>query len=397
MNVLLGLSMSRIVVSLVAMVAVAGAAQFLVGGPFFRHAPSAEVEKAGGTADAALPMVSKQVPAALDRGTSPLTAAERQANDLAALLGPSPAPAADDGVPAFDVVTIDPNGEAVIAGRATPGATVELLRNGEPHARVVADPSGQFAMTPHPLPGGTYDLTLRVRRPDGSEVTSKQSVAVALESAKDRPTVALMTPDKPTVVLSKPADAAETVRVDAVDIGPGGKLSISGHARPGATVRLYLNDSFVAAATAGADGRLAITINEGAAPGNYRVRLDEMAASSGTVRARAEVPFDVPETTTGAVPAQTPAPSGPELAAAGPPQLAAAPTTVPSDGGSPSAVVVPKIATVAVSRGDSLWHISRRALGVGERYAVIFRANRKQIRDPNLIYPGQVFVVPARR
>src|SRR5262249_37232542 len=152
-------------------------------------------------------------------------------------------PAADDGAPAFDVVTIEPNGAAVIAGRATPGATVELLRNGEPHDRVIADQSVQFAMTPHPLPGGTYDLTLRVRRPDGREVTSKQRVAVALESAKDRRTVALMTPDKPTVVLSKPADsfAAEAVRVYAVDIGPGGKLSVSGHARPGGTVRLYLN------------------------------------------------------------------------------------------------------------------------------------------------------------
>ena len=36
-----------------------------------------------------------------------------------------------DGVPAFDVARIEPTGEAVIAGRAMPGATVELLRNGE--------------------------------------------------------------------------------------------------------------------------------------------------------------------------------------------------------------------------------------------------------------------------
>jgi hypothetical protein len=86
------------------------------------------------------------------------------------------------------------------------------------------------------------------------------------------------------------------VVVEAVEIEPGGKFHVSGRARPGAAMRLYLNDSFVASVTAGADGRFAVTINEGVAPGSYRVRLDE-ASSSGTVRARAEVPFNVPDTT----------------------------------------------------------------------------------------------------
>lgn len=49
-----------------------------------------------------------------------------------------------------------------------------------------------------------------------------------------------------------------------------------------------------------------------------------------------------------------------------------------------------------VSRGDSLWRISQRALGAGQRYAVIYRANKQQIRNPNLIYPGQVIVLPTK-
>src|SRR5712671_1763611 len=56
------------------------------------------------------------------------------------------------------------------------------------------------------FPSGTYDLTLRSKQPDGKQATSKQSVAVALEPKQtDRPVVALMTPDKTTVVLSQPA------------------------------------------------------------------------------------------------------------------------------------------------------------------------------------------------
>jgi LysM repeat protein len=320
----------------------------------------------------------------------------------AGLAGSPPPPDSGDGAPLFDIARIEPTGEAVIAGRAAPGATVELLRNGELHDRAVADQSGQFVMVPPRLPTGTYDLTLRSKQPDGKQATSKQGVAVALEPGPtDRPIVALMTPDKPTVVLSQPAapkPMAGAVVVEAVEIEPDGKFHVSGRSRPGAAVGLYLNDSFVASVTAGADGRFAVTINEGVAPGNYRVRLDELESSSGAVRTRAEVPFNVPDTVvTGSLPAQATASKRADIAAAQQPQLAAAGTTVLPDGGTPpSTVVVPKIATTTVSRGDSLWRISHLTYGAGTRYAVIYKANRQQIRNPNLIYPGQIFVLPTR-
>jgi nucleoid-associated protein YgaU len=221
---------------------------------------------------------------------------------------------------------------------------------------------------------------------------------VALEpKATDRPVVALITPNKPTVMLSQPEaakPAAGAVVVEAVEIEPGGKFHVSGQARPGAALRLYLNDSFITSVTAAADGRFAVTINEGVAPGSYRVRVDE-ASSSGSVRARAEVPFNVPDTmVTASVPAQATASKRSDTAA---PRLAAAGTTVVPDSGSPpSTVVVPKITTTTVSRGDSLWRLSQASYGAGTRYAVIYKANREQIRNPNLIYPGQVFVVPAK-
>ncbi|HTO60713.1 MAG TPA: Ig-like domain-containing protein [Bradyrhizobium sp.] len=350
--------------------------------------------------------VETATPAVAPAATEPASGARDQAlaavrqniDQLATgLAGTSPPPASRDAAPEFDIVRIEPSGEAVVAGRAAPGSTVELLRNGEPHDRAVANQSGEFAMIPRPLPRGTYDLTLRAKQPDGKEVTSKQSVAVALEQAADeKPMVALMTPDRPTVVLSQPAaPAASAVAVDAVDVEPNGKAHVSGRARPGAAVRLYLNDSFVAPVTADADGRFAVTINQGVAPGNYRVRLDEVD-SSGKVRARAEAPFSVPDAAvTASVSAQVAAAPTPDTAAAGKQQLAAAVAPTAPEATSPSAVVVPKIATITVSRGDSLWRISQRALGAGTRYATVFKANKEQIRNPNLIYPGQIFVLPA--
>ena len=380
------ISISRIVLPLVAVVA-AGGAVFAI--QYVRREPPADTMAA-----TTAPATSKPAP---DTRVAALAKAKSEANAVVdALIGSPASPENSDGVPTFDVARIEPTGEAVIAGRATPGATVELLRDGEVHDRAVADKSGQFVMVPPRLPFGTYDLTLRSKQADGTVATSRQHVTAALEpKSTDRPIVALVTPDKPTVVLSQPAGpnpAAGAVVVETVEIEPGGKFHVSGQARPRTALRLYLNDSFITSVTAGADGRFAVTINEGVAPGSYRVRVDE-ASSSGTVRARAEVPFNAPDTTASAS-AQATASKRPDTAG---PQLAAAGATVLPDSGSPpSTVVVPKIATTTVSRGDSLWRLSQVTYGAGMRYAVIYKANRGQIRNPNRIYPGQIFVLPAQ-
>jgi hypothetical protein len=387
-------SMSRMV--LLALVA-AGGIPLVFAIQHFRREPPVDTK-----ASTIAPAVSKPTSGAQDQGPDALAAAQAKAGAMAGALAGSPvSPDSDDGAPTFDVARIEPTGEAVIAGRATPGATVELLRNGELHDSAVADQSGQFVMVPPRFPSGTYDLTLRSKQPDGKQATSKQSVAMAIEpNPTDRPVVALMTPGKPTVVLSQPPapkPMAGVVVVESVEIEPGGKFHASGRARAGAAVRLYLNDTFVASVTAGADGRFAVTINKGVAPGSYRVRLDEVEPNSGAVRARAEVPFNVPDTmVTASVPAQAKASKLPDIAAAQQPKLAAVAAIVLPDGGSRSTVVVPKIATTTVFRGDSLWRLSRQTYGVGTRYAVIYKANREQIRNPNLIHPGQIFVLPAR-
>jgi nucleoid-associated protein YgaU len=382
-------SISRIAIALVAILATGG---IVFAIQYFHRGPPADASTAAATTTDAKPAAPNQKQAALATVQSETDAL------VSSLGGASPLPQqSNDGVPTFDVARVEPSGDAVIAGRAAPGATVELLRNGEPHDRAVADQSGQFVMVVPRLPSGTYDLTLRARQPDGKQITSKQSVAVVLEpQATDRPVVALMTPDKPTVVLSQPGSAkpgaASAVVVEAVEVDAGGKFHVSGQARPNTAVRLYLNDALVASVTSGADGRFAVTINEGVRPGSYRVRLDEVEANSGKVSARAEVPFNVPDkVVTGSV-AEAAASKRSE---SGGPQLAAAGGTGVS-GGSSSTVVVPRVSTTTVSRGDSLWRLSQLTYGAGTRYAVIYKANKEQIRNPNMIYPGQIFVMPAK-
>src|SRR5215468_11500179 len=233
-----------------------------------------------------------------DRTQTAIAVAKDEAKNVATALAVTPASPGDELRPAFDVARIEPSGDAVIAGRAAPGTSVELLRNGKLHDRVVADKFGQFAMVPPRLPPGDYELTLRSKLPNGRQATSKESVVVALQPGlKDRPVVALMTPDKPSVVLSKPVASKSTgqVAVEMVETESGGKLHVSGRSLPGAAVRLYLNDSYRASTKAAADGRFAFTVNEGIRPGGYRVRLDEVESGSSAIRSRAEVPFNMPE------------------------------------------------------------------------------------------------------
>jgi hypothetical protein len=103
------------------------------------------------------------------------------------------------------VVRVEPDGESVIAGRATAGATIELLRDGLVHARTAADASGLFAFVPPALPPGSHQVTLQSIAPDGKRQRSKESVTIVVAENRDkRPLVALASPDRPTVLLSNP-------------------------------------------------------------------------------------------------------------------------------------------------------------------------------------------------
>ncbi len=354
-----------------------------------------------------------------------------------------PAPPRDAPIiPTFDLVRVEPDGESVIAGRAAPGATIELLRGDQVHARAVADASGLFAIVPPPLPPGSHQVALQSIAPDGARQRSEQNVTVVITDAKTRPLVTLTSPDKPTVILSNPeppepkvaeapnpdakiaedkpaappaqqqAGAAPPVSPPAPPAQPTarpeikivtveaeeGRLFVSGLSAPGATVRLYLNESFIAPGGSGGDGKVSFSIGTGVKPGDYRIRLDDVDPVSGQVKSRAEVGFNVPAQVAAVQPQpQAAGRSTPPAPAAAQPQArrevaSALPSGQVADAGT---VVIPSINTALVSRGDNLWRISQRIYGKGFRYTMIYGANQEQIRNPNLIYPGQVFVLPG--
>ncbi|MBH0239187.1 LysM peptidoglycan-binding domain-containing protein [Methylobrevis albus] len=204
------------------------------------------------------------------------------------------------------------------------------------------------------------------------------------------------------------APAAPAVTVEAVEIENATMLFAAGAAPRGARVRLYINDQPVGDAIAGAGDRwLLQQVISPLAPGAYRVRADKLDPAGG-VSARAEVQFDFRDV---APPAEAAVAEAPGTASgAATPSQDTVTTVVSGNGitvagsGTGAAAVgsgdegearVGQPASIIIRTGDNLWTISRRLYGRGVRYSTIYLANTDQIRSPHLIYPGQVFVLPA--
>jgi hypothetical protein len=170
--------------------------------------------------------------------------------------------------------------------------------------------------------------------------------------------VVVLTPANaaPRLLQPPPAAAPSSVRLGlaTVDYDDHGEIRFAGWAPPGATVRTYVDDQAIGEATANAEGHWTLSPQTPVAVGDHKLRLDQVGRD-GQVTARLELPF--------------------QRAALSPQELAGD--------------------RIVVQPGQNLWRIARHAYGRGVQYVVIYQANQNQIRDPNLIYPGQAFAIPA--
>ncbi len=276
---------------------------------------------------------------------------------------PVPLPAAPLGAgpalltPSFDIVRVSPDGGAVLAGRAAPGATITVRRAGQAIGEAQADGQGAWVLVPAArLPPGAGEITLASRDPAGREAAADAPVLVVVpQAATSLPAIALLTPPAaPARLLQAPGGTpGRALGLGAVDYDEHGAIRFSGTAPPNASVRVYVDDAPVGDAVAGQDGRWDLTPPGAVPPGTHRLRLDQLTAA-GQVAGRMELPFQR------------------------------------------EAMAVTQLAPgqVVVQPGQTLWRIARRSYGAGTRYTVIFLANRDQIRDAALIYPGQVFTIP---
>ncbi|WP_029618431.1 Ig-like domain-containing protein [Pseudorhizobium marinum] len=126
-------------------------------------------------------------------------------------------PTAAPVTPAFDVLRVEPDGSTVIAGRAEPGATIEVNGGDAAIASTKVGPSGDFVIAlDEPLPAGDYQLTLKATTPDGRTVTSDETATVSIPDNASGKLLAMVTkPGKASRLVSVPAADAATANTSA--------------------------------------------------------------------------------------------------------------------------------------------------------------------------------------
>lgn len=261
--------------------------------------------------------------------------------------------------PTFDIVRIDPAGTAVIAGRGVPEWTLRILADGDAIAETDINDRGEWVIIINePLPAGSIELSLAMESGNGEIIVSDQTVLVSIPASRDEiPLVVITRPGQASEVRQGPVSGVATgpLALETVDYDDSGAVIFAGRATPGSRVRVFANGAIVGETGTSPDGRWSLRAAENLAPGVYDLQID-MLSVDGQVEAVIALPFE-----------------------------RVAPEDVQLGEG-----------RVVVQPGNSLWRIARSVYGEGLRYTVIYRANQDQIRDPDLIYPGQVFSTPSQ-
>ncbi len=413
---------------------------------------------------------------------------EPQTREAGARPEASSAPAAHPA-PRIDVFRLEPDGTALVAGRAASGWQVTLLLDGAPlvtfrpggngafaefvdvpgsaeprilslsmtgpdggaavagETEIIIAPAPQIAMntpgTSAPAPGGTSqavpaDATTEAANSGGqrsavASATTQQAASspakaqtataqpsrevpglAALSPGSDlpggtddiaaRPAPAAQQSGAPTVlmadaggvrVLQSPGGAGtapqvmSAVALDSISYSSDGAVQLSGRASGAGIVRVYLDNTPITTSRI-TEARTWRTDLPQVDTGIYTLRIDEVSPE-GLVTSRVETPFKREDR---ALLAQL----RDQTAASGTPERSLDALAAPVDGELPPQPTTqsaqPPIRAITVQPGNTLWAISRDTYGEGILYVRVFEANADRIRDPDLIYPGQVFELP---
>ena len=190
------------------------------------------------------------------------------------------------------------------------------------------------------------------------EVVASSTGNIGDNTIKKKPTIVIVDSTGTKVVQSTPlpispkGDNVENVVIDTITYDDKGDVAISGRGSAGDFVRIYIDDKPVLLTSIGVDGSWVTPLTD-IKQGLYKLRADEVS-KSGTVLSRVETPFQRENVM---------------IAAKG-------------------------ASAITVQPGYTLWAIAREKYGSGFQYVRVYQANQDLIKNPDLIYPGQVFKLP---
>ena len=265
---------------------------------------------------------------------------------------------ADPSLPSFDLVRIDASGGGLVAGRAAPGSTIRVLADGQEIAVAEASAKGEFvAFIQTPASNEGQLLSLAALTAAGEVINSSESVLIVPGQGEEDANLApaLLKAEPAGVRIIQPLGLAKVsnVTLDVITYDVTGAVLLSGRAPKAQPIRIYVDGSAVTELSSSDDGTWEARLPNIEA-GRYVLRVDALR-DDGSVETRAESPFQRVY---------------------------------------PTAEQQKQLSVITVQPGNTLWVMAQERYGDGFLYSQIFAANKGLIRDPDLIYPGQIFELP---
>lgn len=260
----------------------------------------------------------------------------------------------------FDLVRISKDGDLVMAGKSQPFQSIELLDGQEVIAEIVSDANGEWVwFNDFPLESGIKRFKLQYKENLNNKGKSDQTIIVLIDNKYgSKPKVAkLLNSDLENIDLLNLENISDGITIDILSYSPSGHIIISGRTLPNNNLKFLKSTKVIGTTKSDENGIWKFTL-EGNNLSNEKISVTTningeeviLSYSQSELKERFE---------------------------------------------NKKFKFVDK--KIIVQQGNSLWRIARKALGGGIFYTEIYENNSKKIKNPDLIFPGQVFNIPVKR
>jgi nucleoid-associated protein YgaU len=257
----------------------------------------------------------------------------------------------------FDIVRVTKQGDAVIAGKANPNVRIELFDNNKKIANFFSDANGEWIwVSDLPLEKGLRSFSLKYIDKNGKEHKSDQTVVILNDDKKIiKPIVVkFLSGDHQNVSLMNLDLIDDGLSLDFVDYAPDGKLIFSGRTLPDQEIRFVMSNKLLGRSVSDETGEWRFVSNV--------VDLSNNNMTIITIIQNQEISLQFDQLDLNkSLDLQNLSTSSKEF---------------------------------VVEPGNSLWRIARKTMGGGIYYTEIYKNNLKNIKNPDKIFPGQVFNIP---
>jgi nucleoid-associated protein YgaU len=276
----------------------------------------------------------------------------------------------------LEVVRVRPDGSLVIAGKGLPKSKIEIISNSEVIAVTTSDKIGDFVAVPQKqLNSGEYFLSFRQTTVDNKVVIANKSVAINVTGKKDDlPIVAIV--DNQGKLGAKVIQAPGLEKKEQ-SIKNNKQTNLKTIQEPQIRILAIIHDSKSGQLVLSGIAHNGVQVNAGFTgkeTSSTKIINDEWTLSiPGKLIAGKQKVFAVLLGKNGKVLSEN--------------SVVINGKSIENANGK---------TLIIVQKGDALWNIAYQRLGLGNRYIDIVELNKDKIKNPDLIYPKQLFIIPNK-